>query len=198
MERCPGDVFVLDKGTEIWQYNSKHSSGKEKFKAAEFVRSIIDGRKNEPVLTVFDEGGSGATRFITELTEEDDIEASSDEDSQLPTPADSTPTSPKLFRISDAQGQISFAAIDAPSPTFADFDGNDAFLLDNSASYDAPAVYAWIGNQASTVEKKYAVQYAQQYLWSLGSGAGKKKRSSTSIVRLNQGNESSHFLKALS
>lgn len=53
------DVFVLDKGREIWQYNSKLSSGKEKFKAAEFVREIIDGRKHEPQLKVFDEGGSG-------------------------------------------------------------------------------------------------------------------------------------------
>jgi len=193
IERYPADVFVLDRGTEVWQYNTKHSIGKEKFKAAEFVRTILDARKNEPTLQVFDEGGSGASRFISELAEEDDTE---DEDSALPTPADSTPSSPKLFRMSDAQGQISFTAVNTPSPTISDLDGSDAFLLDNSTDHDVPAVYAWVGGQASPVERKYAVQYAQQYLWSLSSG-GKKARSRTSIVRLNQGHESNHFLQAL-
>jgi gelsolin len=37
-----GNVFVLDKGTEVWQFDKKSSVGKERFKAAEFVRSLVD------------------------------------------------------------------------------------------------------------------------------------------------------------
>ena len=209
LKRYPNDVFVLDKGREIWQWNSKKSSGKEKFKAAEFVRAIIDGRKHEPVLKVFDEGGSGASRFVNELTEEhahptDSSEAETEDDSPLATPASSAPVSPVLYRLSDATGQVMFTQVvdlqgEGPSPTISDFDSADAFILDDSADTEVPAVYAWIGKDTSVVEKKYAVQYAQQYLWGLNGSvsSGGKKRSSTSVVRLVQGNESSRFLKVV-
>jgi gelsolin len=198
---------VLDRGREIWQWNTKKSSGKEKFKAAEFVRAIIDGRKHDPVLKVFDEGGSGASRFINELTEEhahptDTSGAETEDDSPLVTPASSAPTSPVLYRLSDATGQVLFTQVQGagPSPTIADFDPTDAFILDDSTDTEVPAVYAWIGKETSVVEKKYAVQYAQQYLWGLNGSAsvGGKKKSSTSIVRLVQGHESSRFLKVVS
>ena len=210
LKRYPNDVFVLDKGREIWQWNSRLSSGKEKFKAAEFVRTIIDARKHEPVLKVFDEGGSGASKFVNELTEEhahegDHSEAESEADSPLVTPASSPPTSPVLYRLSDASGRVTFTRIEhlqapGPSPTLADFDPMDAFVLDDSADAEVPAIYAWIGKESSVVEKKYAIQYAQQYLWSLSeslSGSRKKKKNSTSIVRLVQGRESSRFLKVV-
>ncbi|KAJ2927491.1 hypothetical protein H1R20_g9607, partial [Candolleomyces eurysporus] len=47
-----GDAYVLDKGAEVWQLNTKESVGQEKFKAAEFVQSLVDGRKGCDV-TVF-------------------------------------------------------------------------------------------------------------------------------------------------
>jgi len=195
------DVFVLDKGREIWQYNSRLSSGKEKFKAAEFVREIIDGRRHEPVLKVFDEGGSGAGRFLTELVEhEEESDTETEVDSPGPvTPADSVPGSPKLFRLSDSTGDILFTAVTPQSPagvpSLSDFDEADAFLLDDSANADVPAVYTWIGQGASLAEKRLAVHYAQAYLWKMTDGG--KKKSSTSIVRLAQGHESTPFLKSL-
>jgi len=49
-----GDAYVLDKGTEVWQLNTKGSAGQEKYSAAEFSRSLVDGRKDCDV-TVFGE-----------------------------------------------------------------------------------------------------------------------------------------------
>lgn len=40
-----GDVFVLDKGTTLYQLNGKNSHGVEKVKAAEFVQSVESERK---------------------------------------------------------------------------------------------------------------------------------------------------------
>lgn len=48
-----GDVYVLDLGNQIWQYNSKASQGQEKFKAAEFVQTIIRSRKGKAELKVY-------------------------------------------------------------------------------------------------------------------------------------------------
>lgn len=39
-----GDVFVLDKGTDVLQFNTSSSVGKEKFRAAEFVQSLVNER----------------------------------------------------------------------------------------------------------------------------------------------------------
>lgn len=47
-----GDVFVLDLGERVLQFNTKESSGKERFFAAEFVKNIVDGRPAHCELTV--------------------------------------------------------------------------------------------------------------------------------------------------
>lgn len=44
-----GDVFVLDLGKEILQWNGKEASGMEKNKAAEYVRKLDDERKDAKV-----------------------------------------------------------------------------------------------------------------------------------------------------
>lgn len=38
-------VLVLDKGSQIWQFNRRNSAGRERFKAAEYVRSIVEERQ---------------------------------------------------------------------------------------------------------------------------------------------------------
>lgn len=49
-----GDAYVLDKGTEVWQLNTKESAGQEKYKAAEFAQSLVGERMGCEV-TVFGE-----------------------------------------------------------------------------------------------------------------------------------------------
>lgn len=48
-----GDAYVLDKGKEIWQFNTKTSAGMEKFKAGELVQSLVSGRKGQYRVTVY-------------------------------------------------------------------------------------------------------------------------------------------------
>lgn len=48
-----GDVYVLDKGSKVWQFNAKASAGQEKFKAAEFVQILISSRSGQADLTVY-------------------------------------------------------------------------------------------------------------------------------------------------
>ena len=48
-----GDVYVLDKGIDILQLNTKKSVGKERFKAAEFVQSIVSERHGPTEVTVY-------------------------------------------------------------------------------------------------------------------------------------------------
>lgn len=71
----------------------------------------------------------------------------------------------------------------------------DAFLLDDTSSPDAPAIYVWLGRDASLLEKRLAIQYAQKYLYAKADGG--RKRFATSIVRMKEGRETAEFLRAL-
>ena len=48
-----GDVYVLDKGQHILQYNTKGSTGQEKFKAAEFAQSLVNDRESKSDVAVY-------------------------------------------------------------------------------------------------------------------------------------------------
>ena len=48
-----GDVYVLDKGRHILQYNTKGSTGQEKFKAAEFAHSLVHDRESTSDVAVY-------------------------------------------------------------------------------------------------------------------------------------------------
>jgi len=48
-----GDAFLLDKGSVILQFNTKTSSGQEKFKAAEFGQSLMNDRHGQSHVTVY-------------------------------------------------------------------------------------------------------------------------------------------------
>ncbi|KAF5314971.1 hypothetical protein D9619_007149 [Psilocybe cf. subviscida] len=62
-----GDVYVFDKGQSILQFNAKGSAGQERFKAAEFVQSLANERKGQAEITVYEEDGPGASRFLSEF-----------------------------------------------------------------------------------------------------------------------------------
>ncbi|KAK0464332.1 fragmin60 [Desarmillaria tabescens] len=175
-----GDVYVLDKGTKVWQFNTKDSAGKERFRAAEFVRNIVDKRGGQPELTVFDEGGSGAGIFLNEFGEGTTL--------RQPDTSDSGPRA--LFRLSDASGSVVFEGVEPP--TSASLSSSDTFLLDDSHDSHHPAVYVWIGKSASLAERKLAPQYAQRYLHQKHFPA-----AHVPIIKMREGEESDMFLKVV-
>lgn len=197
--KYPSDVFVLDKGTKVFQYNTRLSAGKERFETAQFVRALIDSRegKDKPTLSVLDEGGSGAGVFLLELGEDaehsEPIQINTDAAAKTPA-SDTTPA--KLFRIVDDSGSITFTPVEVESPSLKDLHTDDAFLVDATASQTAPALYAWIGKGSSAAERKYVIQYGQRYLWQLAE----KDRSlaRVSVVCAGEGHEPRELLEVLS
>ncbi|KAJ3799834.1 fragmin60 [Lentinula aff. detonsa] len=188
-----GDVFVLDKGTKVWQLNTKESAGKEKFRAAEFVRSLSDGRKGGCEVTVFDEGGHGAGIFLAEFGEDTMIHR------ELPQSA-SEASNFNLYRLSDASGTPTFSAIESPI-TFSSLSSSDAFLLDNTLPSSSAAMYVWLGAQSSLTERRLAMQYAQKFLHDkFGDdviSTKSKKAVAIPIVKMQEGQESEAFLTLL-
>ncbi|KAJ3488416.1 hypothetical protein NLI96_g2840 [Meripilus lineatus] len=181
-----GDAYVLDLGGSVWQLNTQGSAGKEKYKAAEFLQSLVSDRQGASDVTVFDEGTPGVGTFLTELGI----------DTMLPSQGtqETNPTHPRtLFRLSDASGSIDFEAMDSPS--WSSLSSSDAFLLDDSGNSTAPAIYIWIGKEASLSEKRLAVQYAQRYLYQ--NRERSREHVSVNIVKIKEGHEIPAFLHAL-
>ncbi|KAK0188127.1 actin regulatory protein [Armillaria mellea] len=174
-----GDVYVLDRGTKVWQFNTKDSVGKEKFRAAEFAREIVNKREGQATLTVYDEDGSGAGIFLNEFGEGTTL--------RQPDPSGGGPRT--LYRLSDASGSVTFEGI--KPPTSASLSSSDAFLLDDSYDSQHPAVYVWIGKSASLTERKLALQYAQRYLHQRRLSAAR-----VPIVKMREGEETETFLEA--
>ncbi|KAG6840542.1 hypothetical protein C0991_005902 [Blastosporella zonata] len=147
------DVYLLDLGNKVWQFNSAGSVGREKFRAAEFARGIAEGegRKGECEVVVYDENGPGASTFLSFFGSGTTL--------LPPYPApEASLAAPTLHRLSDASGTPTFTPI---SPFSRDsLSSSDAFILDHAPS----AVYVWLGKDASLGERRLAGEYAQRYL----------------------------------
>ncbi|KAI0755072.1 fragmin60 [Daedaleopsis nitida] len=191
-----GGVYVLDMGSRVWQFNTQDAVGKVKFKAAEFVQSLVTERQSQCDTTVFgesraptllfpDEHGQGAGIFLSEF------------DLKEVNPArPSTEAAPEklLFRLSDATGQVVFEPV---SPrTEASLSSDDAFILDDSANAAAHAIYVWIGNRASLTERRLALQYGQRYLYEHRQGGGRAALATT-IAKMVEGRETDAFRAAI-
>jgi gelsolin len=136
-----------------------------------------------------DEGGSGAGVFLSEFGEGTTL--------QEPKPSEALPdVQPILLRLSDSTGAIAFDVVEPP--TRSSLHSSDAFLLDHSSNAIRPAIYVWLGKDASLNERRLVVQYAQRYLYNkLEKGGSGRVQVAIPVVRMNEGDESEDFLRAI-
>lgn len=150
-----GDVFVLDAGLVVYQWNGQTSNGQERHKGAELVRAIIDERKGLPKLTVFTEGDGDLGPFWDLLGGKGPVKSAE----QAGSDAEVKSVGKKLFRLSDASGKMDFKEESIGKVRKSQFDTNDVFVFD--AGHE---VFVWIGKKATADEKRLGLQYAQNYL----------------------------------
>jgi len=180
-----GDVFVLDGGMKLYQWNGKASSVREKNKAGEIARAIREERKGQPKIVTFEEGqedeefwtllgGKGPIASAAEGG--DDIEA---EKAQQKGPK-------ALYQLSDATGTLTFTEKAKGKVTKNMFGTKDVFIFDTGFE-----VFAWIGKGTSINEKRSALPKAQEYLVKYNRPAY------LPIAKINEGAEGEHFHAAL-
>lgn len=150
-----GDVFILDMGLKLYQWNGSKSGIFEKSKAGQLCRALDSERGGKPEVIVQEEGsedqefwnglgGKGAITDSSKVPNDDEWENS---------------TERKLFKLSDNSGTFEFTLISEGSNVKkAQLDSADAFVLDAGNH-----IYVWIGKNASVGERKYAMRYAQEY-----------------------------------
>jgi gelsolin len=177
-----GDVFVLDGGLNIFQWNGSKSSVQERNKGGEVARALRDERPGAKV-TVVEEGhedpqfwellgGSGPIASAEEGG--DDFEAEQGGGSKA------------LFKLSDASGSLRFSEISKGKVTKSQFQSNDVFIFDSG--YE---IFAWVGKAASKQESTKALAFAQDYL------VKNNRPQYLPVTRVFEGGENESFNAAL-
>lgn len=196
-----GDVFILDTGGKIWVWQGRSCSPMEKAKAAQVVHDMTLAKHVD--VEVIAQAESRARR-ITDLLGGDDATPREGFRQQRPITTSATRSSAKssnskssrkLFRLSDASGQLTFDLIkDGGRISKDDLNGNDVFLLDDGGK----AIWVWEGAGASRQEKAKWLSVAQAYLRHLQSGGNvDAEQHLTPLAKVNEGNESRAFMRAI-
>ncbi|XP_052062736.1 gelsolin-like protein 2 isoform X2 [Mytilus californianus] len=147
-----GDVYVLDLGMQIYQWNGAESSGMERIKAAEYLQQM-ESERPKASTTVLDESGiSKAHRFYEAIPEGDADEVDSDDE-------DEGDDEKKLLRLSDAGGSINFSEVKTGDVAMEDLGEDDVFVLDTKSE-----LFVWVGGKASVDERRNGMGYAHKYL----------------------------------
>lgn len=144
-----GDVFVLDAGNVLYQFQGKDSAGVEKVKAAEYVRGVVDEREGKAKVMVVDQSDQRAMLdFWQALGSEGDIAPATVHD------AVKGIGEKKLFRLAtDGRYQP------VQGVSRAQLDPSGVYILD--ASHE---IFCWIGQSADVSLRKGGLQAAQEYL----------------------------------
>jgi gelsolin len=177
-----GDVFILDEGLIIYQFQGRCSSPAEKMKAAQIARGIDDLRGSKVQVVVLDEAyedkAIGKDRedwntLWTTLGGKHPIKKEDGADTKV------KPLR-QMFRVSDASGNLTFTEV--PFKRLS-LDENDVFIISTG-----PIIYTWVGKNATVNEKKSALQLAQNYL-----NSHPDLCKTIPIVRLLSGAENDEF-----
>jgi gelsolin len=175
-----GDVFILDAGLQVYQFNGSKAGPAEKSKGASVCRAIGDERKGKVAITVFEEGDKDDAPFWAHLGGKGAIKSAEDGGNDLDAEKGDDK---RLFQLSDASGKMEFKEVGRGAAVKRRLlDSNDVFILDTGAE-----VFAWIGRGASPEEKKKALGFAQTYLKDFN------RPSFLPIARILEGGENEIF-----
>jgi len=178
-----GDVFILDAGLKVFQWNGKKSGPQEKQKGAQLCHAISNERKGKAKVHVLEEGDK-EPEFWSQLGGEGPVKSAEEGGDDLEADKHGIKT---LFRLSDASGSLEFTQVGTGSSAKKNLlDSNDVFILDTGAE-----VFAWIGKGASVQEKAKALSFAQDYLKKYN------RPSYLPISRILEGGENEVFHAAL-
>jgi gelsolin len=177
-----GDVFILDEGLVIYQFQGKGASGGEKSKAAQIARGIDDERGSKVQIHVLEEANESSAsgkdaedwaHFWSALGGKHPIKAEAGADNQI------KPVR-QIFKVSDASGKLTFTEVPFARSSLHE---DDVFVVSTG-----PIIYTWVGSKANANEKKSAFQFAQNYL-----NTHKDLPKTIPIVRVLSGAENDEF-----
>ncbi|NXU82107.1 VILI protein, partial [Oreotrochilus melanogaster] len=180
-----GDVFLLDLGQLIIQWNGPESNRNERLRAMTLAKDIRDrergGRAKVGIVDGENEGASpGLMQVLTHvLGEKRDIKPAIPDDKV----DENLKSSLKLYHVSNASGNLVIQEVAIRPLTQDMLLHEDCYILDQGGL----KIFVWKGKNANKEEKQQAMSRA------LGFIKAKNYPASTSVETENDGSESSVF-----
>ncbi|XP_069083203.1 villin-1 isoform X1 [Pleurodeles waltl] len=180
-----GDVFLLDLGKLIVQWNGPQSNRMERIKGMNLAKDIRDrergGRAQVGVVDGEDEAASAELMSLLKhvLGERREIKA--------PIPDEvvdqKLKTSIKLYHVTDSDGNLVVQEVAVRPLTQDLLSHEDCYILDQGSQ----KIFVWRGSNATKEEKQQAMSRAQSFI------KAKNYSPSTSVEVQNDGAESAMF-----
>jgi gelsolin len=172
-----GDVFILDAGLKIWQWNGSKAAIAEKRKAQEVLNGLKEERNGKVKSKIVDSSeddeefwgllGGKPSKIHAEIPDEK-VE----------------PVAKSIWCLSDSSGKLTVEEIASGKGNVKKscLKSEDVFFLDTGAS-----LYVWVGGKTTANEKAMAMTYATDFL------KAASRPMSTPILRVIEGNEPAAF-----
>ena len=140
------DVFIIDAGEKIYQYNGSKCSHDEKFKAAQEIARLKGTRGKARVETLEENAISNEHPALMLLKDGESKKKEKCHGER------------KMFRVSDADGSLDMDPVEGEISKDK-LTSDDVYII-NTGEH----VYCWIGSGASIDERKNGLAYASNYL----------------------------------
>ncbi|XP_041098671.1 gelsolin-like isoform X1 [Polyodon spathula] len=158
-----GDCFILDLGNEIFQWCGSQANRFEKMKATQVAKDIRDNERSGRAKVYVCDEGREREKMLEVLGGKPDLPEGSSDD----TKADASNRKlAKLYKVSDASGDMAIALVAAENPfSQSSLESGDCFILDHGSDQK---IFVWKGKDANTEERKAAMKAAEEFIKKMG------------------------------
>jgi len=143
------DVFVIDCGLRIFQFNGDTANKDEKFKATMYVNKIKRERRGKPRLEILEEKTTSSSHRFYKLLPD----GTSKENAELPS------NDMEMCKVCDSAGTMDKEVLLSGSVE-RNLLNSDGVYLVNTAKH----LFIWIGKNALPHERKSCMGFAHKYL----------------------------------
>ncbi|XP_039671012.1 scinderin like b isoform X1 [Perca fluviatilis] len=164
-----GDCFIIDLGTDVYQWCGSECNRFERLKAAEVCIGIRDNERNGRAKVHMVEEGDEPEAIIQTLGPKPDIAPSTVDDDKVDTSNRKKAALYMVSDISDASGSIKVSVV-APASPFkqAMLSPEECYIVDNGVDNN---IFVWKGPKANAAERKAAMATGQQFIKDKGYSA---------------------------
>jgi len=180
-----GDVFILDAGLKIWQWNGSQAAIAEKRKAQETMAGLKEERLGKAKSKIVDstEDDEDFWKILGGKGKIHDAIPDDEEKVKAKTAADFVRS---IWKLSDESGKLTVEEVASGKGNIKKscLKTEDVFFINNSDK-----LFVWIGKGTSKNEKAMAMTYATDFLKGYG------RPVSTPCLRVVEGNEPTTWAK---
>ncbi|XP_027018717.2 gelsolin-like isoform X2 [Tachysurus fulvidraco] len=163
MEGMHRILHVTGRRTEIYQWCGTKSNHFERLKATNVSKDIRDNERAGRAKLYVCEEGSEADKMLEILGPKPELPDSDSNDSDTDS---SNKKMAKLYKVSDASGNMSITLVAAENPFSQNaLESTECFILDHGCN---GKVFVWKGKEANPEERRAGMKAAEQFIQRMG------------------------------